>query len=308
MPGESDLFEARGPEPSSYLRPPVGMRAAAGPYDVATRAHQSRDQADDGVCSPPTDVPEHATQKEYIGRNDVSEGDHRARVLAADLYVCESLIVRCSPRPSGKTRVVLHKDCAPDPSGELCHHTDHVPAVPAAEAEDDRRIVEGVESRTEIRLHHHETAGEGAAGAVVVLVPLRPGTHQASVPSPAGRDGDHRELLQSSAVTTPEPTDPGPVEGCLLCEAERITAWFHEDEVCWIADCEICFVPMVVWRRHGKTPPAEALTHMHRQLARVAEQQLIGSHYVDDNMRKIPDHYHAHARPSGGFFGHGWRR
>jgi len=109
-------------------------------------------------------------------------------------------------------------------------------------------------------------------------------------------------------VITPEPTDPGPVEGCLLCEAERITAWFHEDEVCWIADCEICFVPMVVWRRHGKIPPAEALTHMHRQLARVAEQQLIGSHYVDDNMRKIPDHYHAHERPSGGFFGHGWRR
>ncbi|HET7522744.1 MAG TPA: hypothetical protein VFJ79_01230, partial [Acidimicrobiales bacterium] len=59
---------------------------------------------------------------------------------------------------------------------------------------------------------------------------------------------------------------------------------------------------------HGKSPPAEELAHMHRQLARVAEQQLVGSHYVDDNMRKIPDHYHAHARPSGGFFGHGRRR
>ena len=30
--------------------------------------------------------------------------------------------------------------------------------------------------------------------------------------------------------------------------------------------------------------------------------------YVDDNMRSIPDHYHAHARPRGGFFGHGLRR
>ena len=28
-------------------------------------------------------------------------------------------------------------------------------------------------------------------------------------------------------------------------------------------------------------------------------------HWVDDDMRKIPDHYHAHARPVGGFFGHG---
>jgi hypothetical protein len=25
-------------------------------------------------------------------------------------------------------------------------------------------------------------------------------------------------------------------------------------------------------------------------------------------MRNIPDHYHAHARPKGGFFGHGFRR
>jgi hypothetical protein len=31
-------------------------------------------------------------------------------------------------------------------------------------------------------------------------------------------------------------------------------------------------------------------------------------HYVDDNMRNIPDHYHAHARPRGGFFGHNLRR
>ena len=30
--------------------------------------------------------------------------------------------------------------------------------------------------------------------------------------------------------------------------------------------------------------------------------------HVDDNMRNIPDHYHAHARPRGGFFGHGMRR
>ena len=28
-------------------------------------------------------------------------------------------------------------------------------------------------------------------------------------------------------------------------------------------------------------------------------------YYIDDNMRSIPTHYHAHARPHGGFFGHG---
>jgi hypothetical protein len=31
-------------------------------------------------------------------------------------------------------------------------------------------------------------------------------------------------------------------------------------------------------------------------------------YYIDDNMRSIPNHYHAHARPRGGFFGHGMRR
>jgi hypothetical protein len=31
-------------------------------------------------------------------------------------------------------------------------------------------------------------------------------------------------------------------------------------------------------------------------------------HYVDGNMRNIPDHFHLHARPEGGFFGHGFRR
>jgi hypothetical protein len=25
-------------------------------------------------------------------------------------------------------------------------------------------------------------------------------------------------------------------------------------------------------------------------------------------MRNIPDHFHAHARPRGGFFGHGFRK
>ncbi|HEX5588143.1 MAG TPA: hypothetical protein VFZ17_12605, partial [Acidimicrobiia bacterium] len=72
--------------------------------------------------------------------------------------------------------------------------------------------------------------------------------------------------------------------------------------------CEICEVPMVVWRFHGTQPPTEQLEHMHQQLALVAGQTLTVEHYVDDNMRNIPDHYHAHARPKGGFFGRGFRR
>jgi hypothetical protein len=102
--------------------------------------------------------------------------------------------------------------------------------------------------------------------------------------------------------------EQGPGSDCDLCEAARITPWYHEDEVCWIAECEICAVPMVVWRNHGVAPSAVDLEHMLDQLARVAGEQLTVEHYVDDNMRNIPDHFHAHARPRGGFFGHGLRK
>ncbi len=59
---------------------------------------------------------------------------------------------------------------------------------------------------------------------------------------------------------------------------------------------------MVVWRRHGITPPPEHVAHMLARLREVAAAQL-GEFYVDDHMRNIPDHYHAHGRPKGGFFG-----
>ncbi len=49
---------------------------------------------------------------------------------------------------------------------------------------------------------------------------------------------------------TPDPTFVR-IEGCDLCRAARITPWYHEDEICWIAECEICAVPMVVSLRQG---------------------------------------------------------
>lgn len=89
---------------------------------------------------------------------------------------------------------------------------------------------------------------------------------------------------------------------CDLCEAARITPWYYEDDVCWIAECEICEVPMVVWREHGVSPPEATLQYMHERLREVADQHF-GAIYIDDVMRNIPDHYHAHGRPEGGFWG-----
>ncbi len=89
---------------------------------------------------------------------------------------------------------------------------------------------------------------------------------------------------------------------CDLCIAERITTWHHEDEHCFVADCEVCGVPMVVWRSHGSAPPEDDVSHMIAVLQAVGERVLGESFRIDPVMRQIPDHFHAHARPSGWWF------
>lgn len=95
---------------------------------------------------------------------------------------------------------------------------------------------------------------------------------------------------------------------CELCEAARITPWFYEDDECWIAECEICAVPMVVWKTHDPAPSAEVKERLHARLAEVVVAHFGYEHRVDDNMRQIPEHYHAHGRPKHGFYGPGFGR
>jgi len=89
---------------------------------------------------------------------------------------------------------------------------------------------------------------------------------------------------------------------CDLCEAAQFTHWYYEDDTCWIADCEVCSVPMVVWKNHGIEPPSDALTHMHEQLMAAGRDRFGGEEFeIDANMRQIPDHFHAHARDADWF-------
>jgi hypothetical protein len=86
---------------------------------------------------------------------------------------------------------------------------------------------------------------------------------------------------------------------CELCEAARVSEWFHEDDLCWIAECEACMVPMVVWKQHDANPPATTRVELHARLATVMAEHFEGDYWVDDRLRSIPDHYHAHARARG---------
>lgn len=91
--------------------------------------------------------------------------------------------------------------------------------------------------------------------------------------------------------------------GCDLCEAAPLTTWYHEDQICWVADCEVCNVPMVVWRSHGAVPPEPELHHMLGRLEEVAGAVFQGEPYkIDRVMRQIPDHFHAHARDERWWF------
>lgn len=103
--------------------------------------------------------------------------------------------------------------------------------------------------------------------------------------------------------------------GCELCLAERVTDWFYEDDYCWVAECEQCWVPMVVWKRHDPNPSEEVRAMLIAHLGHVVEAHYTFEWWLDENMRTIPAHYHAHARPRtprgntwGGISGHGLRR
>ena len=88
---------------------------------------------------------------------------------------------------------------------------------------------------------------------------------------------------------------------CLLCRAERITEWHFEDDDCWVTDCMVCMTPMIVWRSHGLPSPGLE-TALLQRLEAIANARYPDGYYVDGERRRIPDHWHAHARPAGGFF------
>ena len=59
---------------------------------------------------------------------------------------------------------------------------------------------------------------------------------------------------------------------------------------------------MVVWRTHG-LPGVKKEASLLERLARIAGARYgADGYWIDPERRRIPDHWHAHARPAGGFF------
>ena len=95
--------------------------------------------------------------------------------------------------------------------------------------------------------------------------------------------------------------DLRPTTVCELCEAATFTERFHDGDLCWIAECESCSVPMVVWRVHRPDPPEEIRRELHSRLREIVAAHFVDEIWIDEQMRTIPSHYHAHARRRHGF-------
>lgn len=83
---------------------------------------------------------------------------------------------------------------------------------------------------------------------------------------------------------------------------------FHEDDLCWIGECELCATPMVVSNQHNVIPTAEAIEAMNARLLDVVNSHYGYEAWIDPANLRIPDHYHAHARPINRLTAHGLSR
>ena len=116
------------------------------------------------------------------------------------------------------------------------------------------------------------------------------------------------EAPRPSATTSPKYAPRSMNEACELCEAARLTEWFYEDEMCWIAECEQCYVPMVVWKHHDAEPPAEVRNMMLEVLGDVVRRGRIASTGSTSTTTCARSRITPRPRPPrGGFFGHGLR-
>ena len=77
---------------------------------------------------------------------------------------------------------------------------------------------------------------------------------------------------------------------CLLCKAEKLTHWYHEDELIWIADCVKCKTPMVVIKNHTMDLSSKEFNY----ILKVIEELFGQNVYIRREQRQIKDHLHWH--------------
>ena len=76
---------------------------------------------------------------------------------------------------------------------------------------------------------------------------------------------------------------------CPLCAKEHLTAWLHEDEICWACYCASHQDKVViVLNRHDPVPTIEEINHMES----IARKLLPNATWRGP--KSLPEHFHLH--------------
>lgn len=79
-------------------------------------------------------------------------------------------------------------------------------------------------------------------------------------------------------------------ESCLLCNPEKLTRWYFEEDKFIVMDCKACRVPMYVWREH-LLPTQEEVSMMVKHA-----KMHFPNRRLDFRRRAIQNHFHFHCR------------
>jgi hypothetical protein len=80
-----------------------------------------------------------------------------------------------------------------------------------------------------------------------------------------------------------------PPSTCPLCKAEKITPWYYEDSIVWVADCASHpNKKIVVLKRHTRKPTMQEKYYMNE----VIKKLVLGKRWRGP--KSIPEHYHLH--------------
>ena len=73
-------------------------------------------------------------------------------------------------------------------------------------------------------------------------------------------------------------------DGCELCQLEKVTPWYYEDETFAILECYMCWVPMAVLKRHDATGSPEAVQRLTDQRAQAVLDRLTSQGVAGDRL------------------------
>jgi len=77
---------------------------------------------------------------------------------------------------------------------------------------------------------------------------------------------------------------------CDLCEAKKITKWYYESDLMWIADCKSCGIPMCVYKVHTQHVPIMDMDLMVTRVCKIFGNKV----KLRFQAKKILNHFHFH--------------